>query len=71
MPFTDLDTSTVDLERAAIHVVEFLVWWETAGRVYYSDDEGLKLFAEDAVTAVGGWRAARRVLASEGRRSTV
>src|SRR5207244_10428458 len=62
--FTELDTSTVDPRRAAIHVVEFFVWWEQAGRVYYTytDDDGLKLFAHDAVKALGGWRAARRIL---------
>lgn len=66
--FTDLDTSTVDPERAVIHVTEFLVWWMQAGRHFYEclDDDGLKTFAEDAVIAVGGWKAARRILRSEG-----
>jgi len=62
---TDLDTSTVDAERAAIHVTEFVVWWFQAGRYFYEfqDDDGwLKSFAEDAVKAVGGWRAVRRLL---------
>lgn len=65
--FTDLDTSTVDAERAVIHVTEFLVWWFEAGRDYYNrrrvqEDEGLRLFAADAIDAVGGWAAARRLL---------
>lgn len=62
--FTDLDTSTVDPERAAIHVVEFFVWWEQAGRVFYANgqDDGIKEFARDAVQAIGGWKAARRIL---------
>jgi hypothetical protein len=66
-PFTDLDTSTVDRERAAICVVEFFVWWEMAGRNLYGrdvdgDDGGLQAFARDAVDAIGGWKQARRVL---------
>ncbi len=63
-PFTDLDTSTVNPRRAAVHVVEFFVWWEQAGRNYYQflDDDGLKSFAQDAVHALGGWREARRIL---------
>lgn len=63
----DLDTSTVDPERAAIHVVEYFVWWEQAGRWFYrgpgrGSDEGLESFARDAVEALGGWKNARRVL---------
>jgi hypothetical protein len=70
--FTDLDTSTVDPERATIFAVEFLVWWFQSGSAFYGNgradqDEGLRLFAEDAVIVVGGWRAARRVLRSEAR----
>jgi hypothetical protein len=62
-PFTDLDTTTVDLACAAVFVAEFFVWWEQAGRHFYHDtDEGLKAFARDAVTALGGWRQARRLL---------
>ncbi len=72
--FTDLETSTVDPESAAIHVVEFLVWWHQAGRHFYGwgmrdEDEGLCSLAEDAVDVVGGWANARRVLRSEGRRA--
>lgn len=61
---TDLDTSTVVSDRAAVHVVEFFVWWMQAGRHFYlfTDDDGLKAFAQDAVKAVGGWQAARRIL---------
>ena len=64
---TDLDTSTVDPARAAVHVTEFLVWWHQAGRHYYGwgareEDEGLCSFAVEAVEAVGGWRAAGRIL---------
>jgi hypothetical protein len=64
MPFSDLDTSTVQPDRAAIFAAEFFVWWEQAGRVYYhyADDDGLKAFAQDAVKVLGGWQAARRVL---------
>lgn len=66
--FTDLDVSTVDRDRAAVFVVEFLVWWHQSGRVFYRGaDEGLELFAQDAVTSVGGWANARRVLRSEQR----
>lgn len=66
MPFSDLDTSTVQPDRAAIFAAEFFVWWEQAGRVYYTytDDDGLKSFAHDAVKVLGGWRAARRLLRS-------
>ncbi len=64
-PFTDLDTSSVDPDRAAIFAVEFFVWWEEAGRTFYRhDDDGLKAFAHDAVQVLGGWRHARRVLRS-------
>jgi hypothetical protein len=60
---TDLDTSTVDPARAAVHVVEFFVWWMQAGHHFYHDnDDGLKSFANEAVKAIGGWQAARRVL---------
>jgi hypothetical protein len=64
MAWTDLDTSTVDPELAAIHVVEFFVWWIQAGRHFYGDggDEGLQEFARESVRALGGWRQARRVL---------
>lgn len=47
-------------------VVEFLVWWHSAGREFYrGTDEGLEFFAQDAVTSVGGWANARRVIRSE------
>lgn len=70
--FTDLDTSTVDPERAVIHVVEFLVWWHQAGRRFYGwgmreEDEGLCSLAEDAVESVGGLANALRVIRSEHR----
>jgi hypothetical protein len=57
----DLDTSTVVPELAALHVLEFFVWWIQCQH-FYADDEGLRMFAADAVTALGGWRAARRLL---------
>jgi hypothetical protein len=62
--FTDLDTSTVLPDRAAIFAVEFLVWWHQAGRLYYGqgEDDGIKAFAKEAVLAVGGWRQARRLV---------
>lgn len=65
--FTDLDVSTVDPEHASVFVVEFLVWWHDAGRKFYHGgaDEGLELFAQDAVTSVGGWANARRVIRSQ------
>jgi len=64
--FTDLDVSTVDPDRAAVFVVEFLLWWHQSGRVFYHGaDEGLELFAQDAVTSVGGWANAKRVLRCE------
>jgi hypothetical protein len=63
----DLDRSTVKPQRAAIHIVEFIVWWAQVGRCFYGrgaiqEDEGLRSFAEDAVDTVGGWREARRIL---------
>lgn len=69
--FTDLDTSTVDQERAVIHVTEFLVWWFQAGQRYYARscrdrDDGLRTFVNDAISAVGGWREARRILRRAG-----
>jgi hypothetical protein len=62
--FTDLDTSTVRPDRAAIFAVEFLVWWHQVGRECYGrgEDDGVKAFAREAVLAVGGWRPARRLL---------
>jgi len=62
--WTDLDTSTVRPDRAAIHVVEFLVWWLQVGRRSYHRgvDDTIRLFAEEAVRAVGGWRQARRIV---------
>jgi len=65
--FTDLDVATIDRECAAVVVAEFLVWWFQEGRYYYgrrrsSDDGGIRLFASDAVTAVGGWAATRRLI---------
>lgn len=63
--FCELDTSAVDAERAAIFVVEFLVWWYQAGHVYYrGSDDGLETFARESVKAVGGLGAARRILRS-------
>lgn len=66
MTFTDLDTSTVGPDEAATLVVEFLVWWHQAGREYYrrGEDDGIKAFASDAVSVIGGWRPARRLLRS-------
>ena len=67
--FCELDRSAVDHDRAAIFAAEFLVWWEQAGRVYYSrragqSDEGLRGFADEAVRILGGWKAARRTIKS-------
>ena len=64
----------VDPELAAIFVAEFIVWWHEAGQMYYGwnateQDEGLIEFAQDAVCAFGGWRAARRALQPAGKRS--
>lgn len=61
-PFTDLDLATVDRERAAVFVAEFLVWWFEAGRVFYQADDGLQAFARDALIAVGGCVPAKRLL---------
>jgi hypothetical protein len=63
----DLANDTTDRERAAVFVAEFLIWWHEAGRMFYSPrcrqrDDGLTLFAQDAVRVLGGWRAARRLL---------
>ena len=60
--FCDLDTSAVNHDRAAILAAEFLVWWHQAGRFFYGDDEGLAALANDAVAAVGGRGAARKIL---------
>jgi len=62
----------VDHERAAIFVAEFLLWWHQAGRHYYgwgsfSEDEGLITLAEEAVSCLGGWRAACRMLRAQRR----
>ena len=63
MTFTDLDTTTVDPDRAAIFAVEFFVWWTQAGRHFYKGtDDGREAFARESVEALGGWRCARRVL---------
>ena len=66
MVVTDLDTSTINRQHAAVFVAEFLVWWHQAGRHFYqySDDDGLKAFANDAVSCAGGWKDARRMLQS-------
>ena len=69
--FCELERSHVNTEGAAILVAEFLVWWEHAGRFYYDrnraqHDEGLRLFAVECVTVLGGWRKARRTLRSAG-----
>lgn len=66
-PFTDLDVPSVHADRAAIFAAEFFVWWMDAGRTYYAfaGDSGLKVFAQDAVLVLGGWRAARRLLRSK------
>jgi len=63
-PVCDIDCSTIDRARAAVFVAEFLVWWHQAGRNFYqySDDDGLKAFANDAISCVGGWKEARRIL---------
>lgn len=68
-PFTELDYRGADRERAAILAAELVVWWMQAGRAFYGyqsaqQDEGLRLFIEDAVTVLGGWKAARRTLRS-------
>jgi hypothetical protein len=70
--FSELDRSSIDAHRAAIFVAEFFVWWEQAGRHYYGTavsgaDEGLQIFARESVEALGGWRAARRTLRSQGQ----
>jgi hypothetical protein len=67
----ELARSQANAEHAVIFAAEFLVWWEQAGRKFYSrracqEDGGLRSFASDAVTVLGGWRAARRTLASAG-----
>jgi hypothetical protein len=69
--FCELERSTVNREHAEIIIAELVVWWFQAGRVYYSRrasqaDEGLRLFVVSAVEALGGWKAARRTLASAG-----
>ena len=71
MPFTDLDTSTIDPDHAVVHVAEFLVWWHFDGQRFYGRTkdcgcEELWMLASDAVTAVGGWRNARRILRKAG-----
>jgi hypothetical protein len=68
--FTELETSTVNPAYAVAFAVEFLVWWHQAGRCYYGwgarkEDAGLIALVNDAVTAVGGWQAARRVIRSD------
>lgn len=66
--FTDLDVSTVNAERAAIFVTEFLVWWRQAGKFYYrGTDDGLEMFAHECVSAVGGIGAAKRLLQRVGK----
>lgn len=65
----ELDRRTANPDRAVILAAELLVWWRQAGKQYYgrnsvSEDEGLRMFIEDAVAALGGWRAARRTLRS-------
>jgi hypothetical protein len=67
--FRDLDRRSVDYEHAAIFVAEFLVWWVDEGRDLNTADplggsEELRMLAADAVDVLGGWRAARRTLAS-------
>jgi len=65
---TDLPTNTIDRERAAIFVAEFLAWWAQAGRVYYGPDsgrgnrdDGLRNFAADAIDIAGGLELARHI----------
>lgn len=65
---TDLPLTTIDRERAAIFVAEFLAWWDQAGRFYYGpppyvrgSDEGLQNFAADAIDIAGGLTLARAI----------
>jgi len=58
--FTDLDTSSIDREHAAIFVAEFLAWWFMSGRNDYGGDLDIRLFVEDAAIAAG-WMGARRI----------
>lgn len=65
---TDLPLATIDRERAAIFVAEFLVWWDQAGRIFYGpprhvkgSDEGLQLFAADAIDCAGGLTLAQAI----------
>lgn len=64
--------------RSVALVAEFLVWWHQAGNRYYGKpagdggmapsgatfqlDEGLRSFAVEAVSILGGWRGARCAL---------
>lgn len=68
-PFCELDRATAQPERAVIFAAEFVVWWRQAGRFFYGPggrerDDGLRSFATEAVTVLGGWRAARRTIRS-------
>lgn len=67
----DLDRSQANQEHAVILAAEFLVWWHQAGRNFYGrergqEDGGLQAFASETVRVLGGWKAARRTLASAG-----
>lgn len=66
---TDLPIDTIDRERAAIFVAEYLAWWVEAGRHFFGPDaleeghEYLMAMAADAIEIAGGLQDAQRIAA--------